>query len=74
MADATLIGNPMEGLVDTSAWPKANEELLSKGIVGKGFSGNRVRSTAEKTALLGNYLGNVGALVEGMKNAGAWGL
>jgi hypothetical protein len=74
MADATLIGNPMEGLVDNSAWPKANEDLLSKGIVGKGFSGNRVRSTAEKTALLGNYLGNVGALVEGMKNVGAWGL
>ena len=36
--------------------------------------GRRVKSTQEKKELLGNCLGNVDALVEGMKKAGAWGL
>jgi len=34
----------------------------------------RVKSTQEKKELLGTCLGNVDALVEGMKKAGAWGL
>jgi len=36
--------------------------------------GRRVKSTQEKKELLGTCLGNVDALVEGMKKAGAWGL
>lgn len=74
LADATLIGNPMDALMEGATWSKIDEGLLSKGLQGKGLPRNRVRSTAEKTTLLGNYLGNVGALVEGMKKAGAWGL
>jgi hypothetical protein len=36
--------------------------------------GRRVKSTQEKKELLGTCLGNIDALVEGMKKAGAWGL
>jgi hypothetical protein len=39
-----------------------------------GPRGRRVKSTQEKKELLGTCLGNVDALVEGMKKAGAWGL
>jgi hypothetical protein len=48
--------------------------LQSKGDGDLTTNRSGLRSTAEKTALLSNYLGNVGALVEGMKKAGAWGL
>lgn len=34
----------------------------------------RIRSTEEKKELLGNWLGNVDALVEGVQKAGVWGL
>ena len=71
MAEATLVGNPL-------GTPKKIRLLLSDdGPLLKGeltSDGSRLRSTEEKTALLSNYLGNVGALVEGMKKAGAWGL
>lgn len=33
-----------------------------------------VKSTEEKKELLGSMLGNVDALVEGVKKAGIWGL
>ena len=73
MIDATLVGNPVVNskklqplFVDMGLEPAKGGQLTADR--------NRVRSTAEKTALLGNYLGNVGALVEGMKKAGAWGL
>lgn len=36
--------------------------------------GRTIKSTREKKELLGTCLGNVDALVEGMKKAGAWGL
>lgn len=74
MTEATLVGNPIKnpkkiGLLslDIGALQSQADEKLTT-------DGSGLRSTAEKTALLGNYLGNVGALVEGMKKAGAWGL
>lgn len=78
MAEATLVGNPM--LPDGTPISKKVRLLPEGGLLqfeGGGdrvADSNRLRSTAEKTALLSNYLGNVGALVEGMKRAGAWGL
>lgn len=39
-----------------------------------GPRGRTIKSTREKKELLGTCLGNVDALVEGMKKAGAWGL
>jgi len=34
----------------------------------------KIRTTEEKKALLGTMLGNVDALVEGVRKAGIWGL
>lgn len=38
------------------------------------LGGNRVRSVEEKKEILGGMLGNVDALVEGVRKAGVWGL
>jgi len=35
---------------------------------------DRAKTTEQKKELLGNMLGNVDALVEGVKKAGIWGL
>lgn len=40
----------------------------------KGTEEERVRTTEEKKEILGTLLGNVDALVEGVRRAGIWGL
>jgi len=72
--DATLVGNPMMKTKKIGLLSLDIGALQSKGNGNLTADGSGLRSTAEKTALLSNYLGNVGALVEGMKKAGAWGL
>jgi hypothetical protein len=74
MAEATLVGNPMMNPKKVGLLSLDIGALQSKGDGNLTTDGSGLRSTAEKTALLSNYLGNVGALVEGMKKAGAWGL
>ena len=63
--------------------PRSEKEKENKAQLrhGPGVSGlNRIRgssivkSTEEKKELLGSMLGNVDALVEGVKKAGIWGL
>jgi len=57
---------------------KENKAQLRHGLGVSGVNGNRgstvVKSTEEKKELLGSMLGNVDALVEGVKKAGIWGL
>ena len=74
MTEATLVGNPMMNpkKVGLLSLDIGAPQSKGDGILTTDRSG--LRSTAEKIALLSNYLGNVGALVEGMKKAGAWGL
>jgi hypothetical protein len=74
IAEATLVGNPMMNPKKVGLLSLDIGVLQSKGDGSLTTDGSGLRSTAEKTALLSNYLGNVGALVEGMKKAGAWGL
>lgn len=69
---STLVGSP---IVSRSDDARSTKKARSRSqLKGGGDDGNQIRSTEEKTAMLGNYLGNVAALVEGMKKAGAWGL
>ncbi|KIK53292.1 hypothetical protein GYMLUDRAFT_265129 [Collybiopsis luxurians FD-317 M1] len=53
-------------------------KALSNGGVGVGSGGRkmvvRARTTEEKKEILGTMLGNVDALVEGVRNVGIWGL
>lgn len=56
---------------------KENKAQLRHGLGVSGLNGIRgtiVKSTEEKKELLGSMLGNVDALVEGVKKAGIWGL
>ena len=57
---------------------KENKAQLRHGLGVSGLNGVRgssvVKSTEEKKELLGSMLGNVDALVEGVKKAGIWGL
>lgn len=57
---------------------KENKAQLRHGLNASGLNGIRggsiVKSTEEKKELLGSMLGNVDALVEGVKKAGIWGL
>jgi hypothetical protein len=57
---------------------KENKAQLRHGLSVSGLNGMRersiVKSTEEKKELLGSMLGNVDALVEGVKKAGIWGL
>lgn len=57
---------------------KENKAQLRHGLSASGLNGIRggsiVKSTEEKKELLGSMLGNVDALVEGVKKAGIWGL
>jgi len=57
---------------------KENKAQLRYGLGVSGLNGIRgasiVKSTEEKKELLGSMLGNVDALVEGVKKAGIWGL
>lgn len=58
---------------------KENKAQLRHGLSVSGLNGIRgsssvVKSTEEKKELLGSMLGNVDALVEGVKKAGIWGL
>jgi hypothetical protein len=58
----------------------SSPSLRSSEISGQGESGEkasrheRVRTTDEKKEILGTMLGNVDALVEGVRKAGIWGL
>lgn len=64
--------------------PPASPIILSRYIVGEAhwpselsqtqLQKGRTRSTEEKKALLGTWLGNVDALVDGVQRAGIWGL
>jgi hypothetical protein len=74
MTEATLVGNPMMNPKKVGLLSLDIGALQPKGDGTLNTDGSGLRSTVEKTALLSNYLGNVGALVEGMKKAGAWGL
>jgi len=57
---------------------KENKAQLRHGLSVGGLNGIRgssiVKSTEEKKELLGSMLGNVDALVDGVKKAGIWGL
>jgi len=55
---------------------KENKAQLRHGLGGlSGIRGSSIiKSTEEKKELLGSMLGNVDALVEGVKKAGIWGL
>jgi len=57
---------------------KENKAQLRHGLSTSGLNGIRggsiIKSTEEKKELLGSMLGNVDALVEGVKKAGIWGL
>ncbi|PVF94753.1 hypothetical protein CPB86DRAFT_628815 [Serendipita vermifera] len=70
--ESTLVGNPLSGLHEDLIWSNSSE--LSELLKSRPKESSRLRSTSEKISLLGNHLGNVGALVEGLKKAGAWGL
>jgi hypothetical protein len=77
MADATLVGTPMRREVtNMKKVPSfASVDGRSDTDGGEFIKHNRtLRSTQEKRELLSVHLGNVNALIEGMKNAGAWGL
>jgi hypothetical protein len=71
-AESTLVGNPLNGLHEDLIWSGSSE--LSQLLKNRPKESARLRSTSEKISLLGNHLGNVTALVEGLKKAGAWGL
>lgn len=58
---------------------KENKAQLRHGLGVSGLNGIRgpssmIKTTEEKKELLGSMLGNVDALVEGVKKAGIWGL
>ena len=57
---------------------KENKAHLRHGLGVSGMDKIRgasvIKSTEEKKELLGSMLGNVDALVEGVKKAGIWGL
>ena len=55
--------------LDVSSSSKQNSERTAV-VVGK----HKWRTTEEKKELLGTMLGNVDALVEGVRKAGIWGL
>ena len=52
---------------------KENKAQLRHGLGVGGFRGSSIiKSTEEKKELLGSMLGNVDALVEGVRKAGIW--
>jgi len=48
------------------------QRVLDEGVMSNGT--HRVKTTEEKKELLGTMLGNVDALVDGVRKAGIWGL
>jgi hypothetical protein len=61
---------PMTPTADQSWVSSRSESGLSRLASANG----RVRSTEEKKAILGDMMGNVDQLVEGVRKAGIWGL
>jgi hypothetical protein len=61
---------PMTPAADQSWVSSRSESGLSRLASANG----RVRSTEEKKAILGDMMGNVDQLVEGVRKAGIWGL
>lgn len=74
-SEANLLGNGMRGVLMVRSQSVDEIGLMAPTPTnGSSLHGKRVKSTQEKKELLGTCLGNVDALVEGMKKAGAWGL
>jgi len=63
--DCRLLGQPIPEHISEYI-PVTNEKSSSQK--------DRIRTTEEKKELLGTMLGNVDALVEGVRKAGIWGL
>jgi len=67
------LGTPTKGLFQThnsdghDAWSEEHGRLNGSG-------NNGIRTAGEKKEILGGLLGNVDALVEGVRKAGIWGL
>ena len=72
-SEANMLGNRMKSVLMVRS-QSVNEMMTSAPTNGSSPGGRRVKSTQEKKELLGTCLGNIDALVEGMKKAGAWGL
>lgn len=74
-SEANMLGNGVKSVLITRSQSVDGNDLMTPAPR-KSCSpyGRRVKSTQEKKELLGTCLGNVDALVEGMKKAGAWGL
>jgi hypothetical protein len=71
-SEANMFGNKAKSAHMIRSQSVDQTDLMTKN--GSSPHGSRVKSTQEKKELLGHCLGNVDALVEGMKKAGAWGL
>jgi hypothetical protein len=74
-SEASMLGNGAKSVLMTRSQSVDETSLISPTPTsGRSLHGRRVKSTQEKKELLSTCLGNVDALVEGMKKAGAWGL
>jgi len=74
-SEANMLGNGVKSvLIARSQSVDGNDLMTPVPTNSCSPCGRRVKSTQEKKELLGTCLGNVDALVEGMKKAGAWGL
>ncbi|KAF7981720.1 hypothetical protein HWV62_32313 [Athelia sp. TMB] len=69
-------GTPSKGVSDTPGKYHRAREASSEGgeNLPIGEAGSAIRSSDEKKEILGSMLGNVDALVEGVRKAGVWGL
>ena len=68
-------GTPSKGVSDTPGKHHRAREASPDGENHPvGEAGSAVRSADEKKEILGSMLGNVDALVEGVRKAGVWGL